>query len=373
MNAPEVFISIATLVLWTSLILLLAMHVATRLPGGAATRHFVLIAALAGVILLPLLSIANPFPAYLPLPVSRPSSIAFSRNLQEARLLSREFRWLIEVLLVVWSLGSLLLTTKTVLAINAARKAIRRGSEPHDFSSVDLVALARKAGLNRSFELRVRRSRSLRSPLTWGILHPVILLPRAAIHWTSERLEVVLLHEMAHIRRYDGLSLLVARLACALHWFNPLVWRAARELDATAEIAADDIVVKAGVRASSYAAELMTIVAEMSGHSAQSWKPALAVAAESGIEARICAIVDPENHRRGLSRRLAVCLLFAALSGVIALASLRPVFAKSPRMHFPADNHDPRFNPDAREYIFRTPVDPRDNPDSREYVERFSE
>lgn len=368
MNAPEVFISIATLVLWTSLILLLALHWATRLPGAAATRHFVLIGALACVILLPLLSIASPFHANLSLPVSRPSSVAFSRNLHEAKLLSRDFRWLIEVLLVVWFLGSLLLAWQTAFAISVVRKAIRRCSEPHNLASIDLVALARKAGLNRSFELRVRRGRSLRSPLAWGIFHPVILLPRAAIHWSTERLEVVLLHEMAHIRRYDSLSSLVARVACALFWFNPLVWRAARELNAAAEIAADDIVVKAGIRASSYASELAAIVAEMSGHSTHSWKPALAIAVESGIETRICAIVDPANNRRGPTNSSAACLALAALFFVISLASLRPVFENAPRLHFPADHRDPRFNPDAREYIFRTPIDPRDNPDSRGYA-----
>jgi beta-lactamase regulating signal transducer with metallopeptidase domain len=373
MNAPDVFISIATLVLWTSLILLLALRSAACISSGAAIRHFVLIGALACVILLPLFIVASPFHATLPLPMSRPSSVALSRNLQEARLLSRDFRWLIEVFLVVWSLGSLLLAWQTAFAISVARKAVRRCSESHNFASVDLVALAKKAGLNRSFELRVRRTRSFRSPLTWGIFHPVILLPRAAIHWNSERLEVVLLHEMAHIRRYDGLSLLLARAACALYWFNPIVWRAARELNAAAEIAADDTVVKAGVRASSYAAELMSIVAEMSGHPARSWKPAMAMAVESGIEARICAIVDPANRRRGPTRLVAACLVFAALSGVIALASLRPVFANTSRLHFPADNHDPRFNPDAREYIYRTPVDPRDNPDSREYAGRRGE
>ena len=154
MNAPDVFISIATLVLWTSLILLLALHSSARISSGAAIRHLVLIGALACVILLPLFIVASPFHVNLPLPMSRPSSVAFSRNLQEARLLSREFRWLVEVLLVVWALGCLLIAWQTAFAIKVARKAVRRCSEPHNFASVDLVALAKKAGLDRNFELR---------------------------------------------------------------------------------------------------------------------------------------------------------------------------------------------------------------------------
>jgi beta-lactamase regulating signal transducer with metallopeptidase domain len=326
-NAPAVFMSMVTVVAAISIVLLLASHGSARYSRNAATRHFVLIVALAGAILIPLVKFAIPFDLALTLPVSRPDSLTFSRNLQEAKLLSREFRWLTTALLYAWGLGTTFLVVQSGLAIGAARKTLRRLSRPHQFVSLDLGALAAKAGLRRSFELRVRRSRRLASPLTWGIFRPLILLPQAAIHWPEERLQAVLLHEMAHIRRNDSLSLLVTRMACALFWFHPLVWRVAREARDAAEISADDVAVGAGIRASSYATELVAIAAEMSGLPGSAWRPVLAITNEAGIETRVRAIVDPGNTRKGLSKRLAGCLILVALSGVIGLAGLEPEFA----------------------------------------------
>ena len=82
-------------------------------------------------------------------------------------------------------------------------------------------------------------------PMTWGLRHPVVLLPMRAALWPRERLEAVLLHEFAHVRRGDAFARTVSRIACALYWPNPLVWQAARRLRDEAEIAADDAVLEA--------------------------------------------------------------------------------------------------------------------------------
>jgi beta-lactamase regulating signal transducer with metallopeptidase domain len=66
-------------------------------------------------------------------------------------------------------------------------------------------------------------------PMVWGLFRPVLLLP-AVPHAGRRRLEAVLLHELAHVRRRDALTQLVAELARAVYWFNPLVWIAARQM-----------------------------------------------------------------------------------------------------------------------------------------------
>ncbi|MDQ3441063.1 MAG: M56 family metallopeptidase, partial [Planctomycetota bacterium] len=61
-------------------------------------------------------------------------------------------------------------------------------------------------------------------PMTWGIVRPTVLLPREALAWPHDRRRAVLLHELAHVKRLDCLTHLVAQFARATQWFNPLAW-----------------------------------------------------------------------------------------------------------------------------------------------------
>lgn len=70
----------------------------------------------------------------------------------------------------------------------------------------------------------VRCSDQITSPLTYGMLHPVILLPKSMDLTGTDALEVVLTHELIHIRRFDALAKLLFAAALCLHWWNPLVW-----------------------------------------------------------------------------------------------------------------------------------------------------
>ena len=76
--------------------------------------------------------------------------------------------------------------------------------------------------------------------LSVGISRPAILLPRVAQTWSPERLESILLHELAHVKRWDNLSNVVSQWACILHWYNPLVWWTAGKLKVERERACDD-------------------------------------------------------------------------------------------------------------------------------------
>ena len=92
----------------------------------------------------------------------------------------------------------------------------------------------------------------------------MLLVPAEAEAWPDERRRLVLLHELAHVRRWDWLTQLVAHVACAMYWFNPLVWLAARQMRIERERACDDLVLASGAKASDYAQELLALAAGLS-------------------------------------------------------------------------------------------------------------
>lgn len=72
--------------------------------------------------------------------------------------------------------------------------------------------------------LAVRSSDLISSPLTYGILRPVILLPKKLDRNDQAALKYVLTHEYVHIRRFDAITKILFAAVLCIHWFNPLVW-----------------------------------------------------------------------------------------------------------------------------------------------------
>ena len=72
--------------------------------------------------------------------------------------------------------------------------------------------------------IEARSSDLISSPLTYGILHPVILLPKKLDRNDQAALKYVLTHEYVHIRRFDAITKILFAAVLCIHWFNPLVW-----------------------------------------------------------------------------------------------------------------------------------------------------
>ena len=84
-----------------------------------------------------------------------------------------------------------------------------------------------------------------------------VLLPDSAQSWDDERRHVILLHEAAHLRRLDHITLPLALALQAAWWFHPLAWLALARFRAAAEAACDEAVVAAGVSPATYAEHLL--------------------------------------------------------------------------------------------------------------------
>src|SRR6476620_5767105 len=101
-------------------------------------------------------------------------------------------------------------------------------------------------------------SNELSSPISWGLMRPVILLNARAVEASGEA-EAIIAHELAHVARMDWIKLLLARIATALFWFNPFVWLLAREAHQLRAETADDTVLAADIAETDYAQLLVGV------------------------------------------------------------------------------------------------------------------
>ncbi len=110
--------------------------------------------------------------------------------------------------------------------------------------------------------ISIRQSDRISSPLTYGIVHPVILMPKSTDWDNTEQLQYVLMHEYVHICRYDALMKLIVTCTLCIHWLNPLVWIMWFLFNRDVEIACDECVVRHMGEASKSAYALMLIQME---------------------------------------------------------------------------------------------------------------
>ncbi|MGI9038242.1 MAG: HEAT repeat domain-containing protein [Gemmatimonadota bacterium] len=226
------------------------------------------------------------------------------------------------IVLFVWLIGMALLAGRLGLGLWRARRLVRRGRPVTDRQWTILVSLlSLKAGLRR--DVRVVVSDEVRVPMAWGLFGSWLILPRGIEDWPEDRRRVVVLHELAHLRRNDCLAQALSELALAVHWPNPLAWIAARRMRSHRERACDDAVIAAGTEGADYAHHLVEVARGLS-RGARPLRAAVAMARSSELEGRVLAILDHRRSRRSLGRRsaLAGTALLAAM--VVPLAALEP-------------------------------------------------
>lgn len=105
-----------------------------------------------------------------------------------------------------------------------------------------LVSVMKRLGAHRGTS--VRQSDRISTPLTYGIFHPVILMPKSTDWENAQQLQYVLTHEYVHICRFDALTKLLVTCALCVHWFNPMVWIMWLFFNRDVEISCDESVVR---------------------------------------------------------------------------------------------------------------------------------
>lgn len=338
-----------------ALLLACALIAAHFMKGErAAQRHRVLSLALLALLGLPLASLL--MPAYAPqlFPAAAPElEPQFQNQPADAALAAPTLSGLVQsgatpklaatsriasqIISPAFLFGLLFLGTGVFLAWMAsgwlATRRLLRGATPLTQPAWRQLLEQGCERLGVAHKVQLFQGAQDCAPLTFGILRPIVLLPPECADWPVARRRLVLLHELAHIKRQDCLHQLLAQLACALHWFNPLAWRAERLLRQERELAADALVLASGVRPSSYASELLAVARSLS-HGGRGPAMAVAMASSSQLESRLLRILDPRLDLRPLGWR------FKGLSAVLAIGLLLPLGALHGWAGVPADSRD---------------------------------
>ena len=319
------FSILASAALKGSVILSAAAAVAWMLRRrSAATRHLVWTAAAAALLALPILNWTLPA---LRVPTPQTGSLVVFQVFSgagtaqstaqavpagggsAAPAAAREID--LRPILIALCLGGATLGILQMLFAFTSLHRLRRAARPFDAT-----------GLVESPEAELLESDACGMPMTFGVLRPAVLLPSEAADWNPERLRCVLLHELAHVRRGDVATHLIARTALVLYWWNPLAWYAWRQFLKERERATDDLVLHAGARASEYAGHLLEVARSLQPAPATAWA-AIAMARRSELEGRLVAILDSRVDRRPSRRRSAALAVLFAVAMVAPFAAVR--------------------------------------------------
>jgi beta-lactamase regulating signal transducer with metallopeptidase domain len=226
----------------------------------------------------------------------------------------------LNLLILGWLFPAIFLVAK-ILREQAELERVRRLARPIDDDAI--LAAARRALTRFDIGRPVAiASWAAAVPVTFGVWRPVILLPEEASGWSTERLDSTLLHEMAHIARFDAATQTISRLVAAFHWFNPLAWHSLKSIRTLAEQSCDELVLAAGADPRAYARTLVETAREAAIAKRQS--PAvLAAAAPEELEERMRLILESSGKRRRPPQARILVLVAAAAVLCFWLAPMR--------------------------------------------------
>lgn len=338
------------LIVKATVILVIARALLAALSNAsAAARHVALTAAITAVLVLPLLMVLVPswnvplFPERgqearsigttgdedeaptaleAALTVARATGVVPQERLTAMSAFFETVKnsWQGLLVLMIGVVSVVLLLRMVAGIVGVSRVARRAARITEDEALVELDAACDHLRIDS--DVTLLRSAEISVPVVWGITRPVLLLPASSATWPAERLRVVILHELAHVKRWDGATLLLARASVALFWFHPLMWTIEKISRSECERACDDLVLQSGAKPSDYAEHLLSIARALP-HTDPFRSVTLAMSRRSQLEGRLLSILQPRTRRGGFSMRTLSTYAAAALMIVVPLASVR--------------------------------------------------
>ena len=238
----------------------------------------------------------------------------YALNPSFAQILSAGVEPALPIVVALWAVGVMLLSARAFVGWLGARRLVSRETAPVAAALLQAVrALEAKLGIRRA--VSVVQSKLVDVPTVVGWLKPVILLPASVIaRLPSDQLEMVIAHELGHVKRFDYLFNLFQILVETLFFYHPAIRWMSREVRQEREHCCDDLVVNACGRPVVYARALANI------ESLRGPQNVVAMAATGGdLVHRVRRIVRREipRHNGGFAQ---VMLMFG-LATVVALSA----------------------------------------------------
>ncbi len=205
-------------------------------------------------------------------------------------------------------------------------RMVKRWSEPVNDTRLleELCTAKERLGIAAPIGLRVCPSVS--SPMTTGFVRPVILLPRN--DFSSEELSYIFLHELVHWKRKDLWYKSLVVLATAIHWFNPVVYFAARAISSQCEISCDAEVVRGAEpeERRRYSETILGAIGNRSG--VQTVFSTNFNGGKKNMKKRISSILDTKAKKAGLII-LCTVLIGTAATGIIFASTAKQTNAQN--------------------------------------------
>ncbi|HLO58658.1 MAG TPA: M56 family metallopeptidase [Bacteroidales bacterium] len=219
-------------------------------------------------------------------------------------------------LAIGWLVGFLVMTVRLTGGTILYRLSLMRSLSEPDLAMQELFDDLHSR-MNLPFEVNLRVTHRMISPLVTGVFKPMVILPLAAISGLStSQIEAVLAHELAHIRRFDHIMIILQAIARQVLFFHPLTWYLVSQIDRERENCCDDYVIHSNNSPINYI-KALAMIQEMNLQHA----PANGFSGSRSKQLlnRIKRLVNPEiKHSAGF--RMAVVAFFITVVGISSMA-----------------------------------------------------
>lgn len=224
----------------------------------------------------------------------------------------------------IWLAGAIVFLAYHAIRHRRFLKMVKRWSAPvSDRETLDaLHDVQAKLGVTQHVKLRA--CPGISSPMLLGFVRPTVLLPSDPI--AIDGLSLILKHELVHWKRKDVWCKTLVLLASALHWFNPLVYRIAREIALQCELACDEEVIKHSdmTKRQQYVEAIIGVMRQRSrGQSAFSTSFS---DNKLSMKQRVLSIMDTRSKKWGIS---ILALFIVATIGTGVVLQLNPAPSKT--------------------------------------------